>query len=161
MKAIIGIDPGKSGGIAFYVRKAGWIVAPLPFTKDKIDRKVIRSMIHTLNISECAAYIEKAQVFPGQGGVSNFTMGKNYGYLIAILEEINEIKKIEEVSSRVWKKYFSLDKDKKKSVDLAIKSAPYLKDSFVTQRGRLIDGNAEALLIGLYGVHKESENGFF
>lgn len=83
---IIGIDPGKSGGIAVLdVLKDGFQIATpmansMPDTerdcydllKQRVDEHCERSIV---------AVIEKVHAMPKQGVTSMFTFGQNYGFL--------------------------------------------------------------------------------
>lgn len=147
---IIGIDPGKKGGIALIADK-GEIIDVFEMPESIVH---LKSMIHdhpVSHVSNKMCYIEKAQVMPKQGIVGAFTYGVGYGKLLAFLElegiPYKEIRPVE------WKKHFSLIKSSKEdSISVAKKLFPKLPAyTFTTDRGRKKDGNAEALLIAYYG----------
>jgi crossover junction endodeoxyribonuclease RuvC len=96
----IGIDPGKSGGIAFL--KDGELVAanPMPLGADgKVDAKALYRMISRYNPSLCV--LEKVHSMPNQGVKSMFTFGEGYGMVQAVLS-IAEIP-ICYVTPQAWK----------------------------------------------------------
>jgi crossover junction endodeoxyribonuclease RuvC len=149
---IIGIDPGKDGGIAVIDRE-GKLVAlsrmPLD-TEKEIDVCALKLFEDT---HQAFCFIERAFCMPMQSTISTFTCGIGYGKLISALE----LKAIpySEIRAQVWKKHFGLLKqDKIKSVELASNLFPSAKDLFYTPRGRMLDGLAEALLIAEYGRRK-------
>lgn len=75
---VIGIDPGKSGGIAF--RSASGAEAfKMPATERDIFYLLHRNTVEALVESFC--YIEKVHSMPGQGVKSMFTFGMGYGGL--------------------------------------------------------------------------------
>lgn len=80
MKAYIGADPGKSGGIAvIFERCFPPRVYEMPETeKDLWD--IVHDCLHG-NGFEYIAAIEKVSARPGQGVSSMFTFGKGYGAL--------------------------------------------------------------------------------
>lgn len=150
----IGIDPGQKGGIAIIDKgkdKIHLLAMPLLDDKEGLDVLDIKRWIfgmtdqmHLCNYS-CFCYIEKSQAMPQQGVTSMFNYGKGYGELIALLK-ILEIP-FKEIRPRVWKKTLGLERLKSESVKLAEELYPRLSGMFVTKRGRLLDGIAEALLI--------------
>jgi crossover junction endodeoxyribonuclease RuvC len=70
---LIGIDPGLSGGIAFWANEK---MGAFPMPKTERDIADV--------LDGCAprkACIEKVHAFPDQGISSTFKFGKNYGFL--------------------------------------------------------------------------------
>jgi hypothetical protein len=162
-KTYIGIDPGKTGGLAIIPTcppecdpdVQSWEM-PLGVDKD-LDVDMIYRIINGWNNPICI--IEKSQAMPKQGVKGVFNYGVGYGKLIAILE-LSDIP-YQEVQPQKWKKEFSLinkkgasKKDKRHSVRMAEKLFPEVKGQFKTKRGRLKDGMAEALLMAEYGRRK-------
>jgi crossover junction endodeoxyribonuclease RuvC len=145
----IGIDPGKKGGIGIINNNPRLLLeCNIEMPLDSADEIDCIKIFQILNIfvSEVDSFciIEKAQSMPQQGVKSMFNYGRGYGELIAVLK----ILKIpyQEIQSQKWKKEFSLiKKDKKASIAVAEKLFP--EEKFYTERGRAMDGKAEALLI--------------
>lgn len=78
MKAYIGFDPGKSGGIGI-VRDGKGLAYKMPETeRDLWD--LIYDIRH-INDGEVEACIEKVHAMPGQGVTSMFNFGMGYGSL--------------------------------------------------------------------------------
>jgi crossover junction endodeoxyribonuclease RuvC len=101
----IGIDPGLSGGIAAINPSVHAVLAhPMPVLAGAIDTLGLRLLLATFRatapIRFCA--IERAVPMPGQGVVSMFTIGRNYGALLTTLEL--EGVPFEEVMASTWKK---------------------------------------------------------
>lgn len=148
----IGIDPGQKGGIAIIDDDTNKLLSmeiPLSADKKEMSTKEIYDFISNnfIIIDEVFCIIEKAQAMPKQGVTGVFNYGRGYGELIAILK-ILEIP-YQEIQSQKWKKEFSLiKKDKKASVAMAQKLFPH--EVFITERGRLMDGKAEACLMAEY-----------
>ena len=69
----LGIDPGKTGGIAFIGSGEPVAIAMPPTERDIYDAIASRDVEF--------AVIEKVHSMPGQGVASSFTFGANYGFL--------------------------------------------------------------------------------
>lgn len=78
MKAFIGCDPGKSGGIAI-VRNETAIAYNMPATERDLWDLV--SDLVNINDGDVEACIEKVHAMPKQGVTSTFTFGMGYGGL--------------------------------------------------------------------------------
>lgn len=133
---IIGIDPGKSGGIAFFFEQ-GPVVYPMPETMtDTMD------LLLGEDLSRAFAYIEKVHSSPQMGVTSAFTFGQGYGALLMLLT----CKGIpfEQVTPQKWQKAMGcMSKgDKNVTKRRAQELFPGLKVTHAT---------ADALLIGEYG----------
>jgi crossover junction endodeoxyribonuclease RuvC len=142
----IGIDPGKSGAIAV-IEHDGVFIQDMPlFAGKEINARAINNYfvyLFSLFLKEnIVCCLEKSQPMPGQGVTSVFNYGKGYGIILSCLD-MNEIS-YQEVHPRKNKK------TKKDSVEKAIKLFPEQEDKFMTPRGRLLDGRAEALLMAEY-----------
>jgi crossover junction endodeoxyribonuclease RuvC len=94
---IIGIDPGKSGGIAYSVDGVfqAW---PMPRTEHDIAR--LLNDMHFKGETHC--FIEKVHAMPGQGVTSMFTFGRGYGFLRGCLTALKV--PFEEVPPKTWQK---------------------------------------------------------
>ncbi len=155
VKKVIGIDPGLNGGIAFISNLCSInsvIDMPQIADESEIDSREIAMFIKQ-NMPD-VVYIEKAQAMPQQGVVGVFNYGKGYGKIIAACEIIGCAIKF--VRPAIWKKHFSLSRDKIESVALAQQLFPNFE--YETARGRMLDGRAEALLIAKYGLEMETKN---
>lgn len=162
---VIGIDPGLSGGLAFY-NTDKLIVYPTPvhtlkFTKNgkKSTRKEmsldsVRELLAeydgvTFQI-ECA-YLEHVTAMPGQGVTGMFRFGQNFGQWQGILAGLG-IRTVL-VRPQTWKASLGLTRSKSTSLEMARELWPdNAEDSF---RLKKHDGMAEAALIAKYGYEKE------
>lgn len=77
----VGIDSGKSGGIAFVSKEDGHCVMPLPDAYEL--NQLIKNWQADFGIIHC--FLERAHAFPGQGTVSMFSYGEQYGRIQGIL----------------------------------------------------------------------------
>ena len=157
-KTYIGIDPGIKGGIAIIdspdkSKDKNMAFEMILTPEKKIDVNTIYNILEYYRYHDKICIIEKAQAMPKQGVKGVFNYGMGYGKLIAVLELLS-IPYIE-IHPTKWKKEFSLfKKTKADSVATAEKLFPDMKGKFITQKGRLMDGKAESLLMAEYGRRK-------
>lgn len=146
MKYYIGIDPGKNGGIAIYKENDGMMcvnLLVLPFS----DENIIEA-ISKVNPTESCCVLEKVNAMPGQGVVSMFNFGQNFGFIQGVLKSFKI--PYELVPPAKWKKEFSVTSDKNTSIEVAKRLFPGVQ-LFATKRSRKEhDGMAEALLMAEY-----------
>ncbi len=162
---VIGIDPGLSGGLAFYsTEKLIGFPTPvdtLKFIKNgkKKTRKEM-SLDRTREILigydgvdfqiECA-YLEHVTAMPGQGVTGMFRFGQNFGQWQGILAGFG-IRTVL-VRPQTWKASLGLTRSKSTSLEMAREIWPEnAEESF---RLKKHDGMAEAALIAKYGYEKE------
>ncbi len=156
MTAVFGIDPGFSGGIAYY-NGVSLMVYTIPINIVEFVKKGKIKKRKEINIEELCeifvrhkadcAYLEQVTAMPGQGVTGMFRFGEGYGILRGVLAA-SGIKTIL-VRPQVWKKHYMLTRDKKDSLEKARELFPYNTESF-----RLLkhDGLAESSLIAKYGL---------
>jgi len=146
----MGIDPGQKGAIAFINLNTNNIgIFDMPLLPDKKGIDVNQFYYNIDGNSSVFIVLEKAQAMPKQGVTGVFNYGVGYGKLLAAIEILGL--PYCEVRPQMWKKEFSLKRDKKQSVNMAGKLFPQIKDQLITPRGALKDGRAEALLLAEYG----------
>jgi crossover junction endodeoxyribonuclease RuvC len=147
MKSLyIGIDPGKSGGIAVIDADSGerW-------TKPYSDDELVKTCFYAV-VYDCICCLEKVGAMPGQGVTSMFNFGKSYGYIKGVLEAFGI--PYQEITPQKWKKEFGLNSDKAASVEVCKRLFPDV-DLLATPRCKKAhDGMAEALLMAEYARRK-------
>ena len=168
-RVIIGIDPGLNGAIGLIEiiddTLTRYDVYDIPTIKVEKSKKIknmvdldaldllIEQCVNKYNLSLCItryeAWIEDVHAMPMQGVTSMFSMGRTLGNLEMVIS-CNHIP-IHWVSPQKWKKevIFGAGSDKLISVSKAQELFPLCK--FETERGRKLDGRAEAMLIAEYG----------
>lgn len=145
MSAYIGIDPGKSGGIAV-IYPDEVCVYPTPVSgKEYLEQDMAR-LIPARNGVKAA--IERQQAMPRQGGTSMFSIGLGYGLWRGMLAALMVPYVV--VGPKDWRKAVGLAGDKADAVALAQRMFPSVADQLVGPQGGLRDGLAEALLIAEY-----------
>jgi len=148
-KIIIGIDPGKSGGIAWIDETGRACVEKMPDTLadlwELIDNIAIGCTYY--NRSACnKAYLEQVSSSPGMGVVSAFTFGNGFGHLEMALTAAGI--PFERVRPQIWQKAMGCmtKGDKNVSKRKAQELFPNIKVTHAT---------ADALLIAKYGHTKD------
>lgn len=154
---LIGIDPGKTGGIATLQILDGKVSLTLGDTpvikgakasKDEYDVLAMAQILKRNQNANPHVFIEKVGAMPGQGVTSMFSFGKGFGLWLGMLGALDLPYTL--VTPQRWKKTMLSDMtdDKAASRIRAMQLFPFAADSF-----RLVkDHNkAEAALIAEYG----------
>ena len=153
---IIGIDPGISGSICFFLDGIIQDVVEMPtMTEGKKNKKQVNGSQIFNEISERITRIDKKDVkvvieqvsaMPGQGVTSMFNFGQSFGILKGICSAMHL--PVYYVRPARWKKYFNLiNAEKDASRTRAIEIFPY----FSAQLSKKKDINkADAILIASF-----------
>jgi hypothetical protein len=146
---IIGIDPGKSGGIAWIDETGRACVEKMPDTLKDLWELIEKDILHATgnlyfgnSTRNCKAYLEQISSSPQMGVVSAFTFGNGYGHLEMALTAAGI--SFERVTPQKWQKAMGcLTKgDKNVSKRKAQELFPHLK---------ITHAIADACLIAEYG----------
>ena len=156
----IGIDPGKTGAIAFVGEKV--VVEDLPLDKERqINSSKLYNNIYQYYCSMEepieAIILENIHASPAMGVTSSFSFGQTFGRIEGALSMFENLPIIK-VAPATWKATLALNNSawskaekKKRSVQKAEEIFPELKDFLYGTRGGIKDGRAEALLLAEYG----------
>ena len=150
----IGIDPGKDGALAVIVSDKYKNIKSVhihTFSEAKYNY-VLRQLTYNLNPSETKCCLEKVGARPGQGVVSMFNFGQNFGYTQGLLTAYDI--PFELVTPQKWKREFSVTKDKNTSISVARKLFPGVNLKRTDRCIKDHDGMAEALLMAEYARRK-------
>lgn len=142
---VAGIDPGFGGGIAFLIEDQV-VCFDMPTMAGLLDVAALARLFlaHPCRLAVC----ERAASMPKQGIASTFKFGMAFGAALAVPCCLQV--PLQLVAARIWKKHFSLKKDKEEARALAIRLWPGNR-----QFERKKDHNrAEAALIARYGRDK-------
>jgi len=139
-KLYIGIDPGKSGAIAF-IPEFGepWYIKCDGTYHDQAE--AVRDAVEELGVFNPFAFIEKVHAMPGQGVTSMFNFGKSAGALEMLLCALKI--PFEHVTPQKWQKALGCQTKGDKNVSKA-KAQQLFPDL------KVIHANADALLIAEY-----------
>lgn len=140
---IIGIDPGKKGGIA-YISESRYSAFPMPPT----TKQVAKLLENLIGEREAIVCIEQVQVMGRVfGAKAALSYGQGYGELIGILTVLGAT--IHEVRPSVWKRALNISADKNSSILLCERLFPLL-DLMPGKCRTPQDGLAESMLLCHY-----------
>ncbi len=152
---IIGVDPGKSGGIAFIRPPEGACAINMPDTIKDIWEEfnyltgAINRVRKELNEDRCFAYLEKVWSQPGDGGRQAFAFGQNYGYIEMALTAA-EIP-YEYITPTKWQKEFGLTRTNKSETKTQKKNRHKAAAQRLFPQVKVTHAISDALLIAEYG----------
>lgn len=145
----IGIDPGKSGAIAFIPDKKNFIYDEIKVFDFSDNNGFL--FLKEISLLKRFAVLEKVNAMPGQGVSSTFKFGTNFGTWIGRLE-MAEIS-FDYITPRKWQKeiYDSMPTKGVDKKELSLDRARRLFPEMVNQIKRKKDhGRSDALLIAEY-----------
>ena len=161
---IVGIDPGLSGGIAYYTPdkllayRTPTVAVPYvkkgkKKTRNDMDLNHIYEEMRVSDITH--VFLEKVSAMPGQGVTGMFRFGQNLGQWQGMLAGLGL--EYTMVTPQVWKRQAGLIKATKgQSVDLARSLWPNNAEDFKYKTAD--EGRAEAALIARYGWMQLNED---
>ena len=169
---IAGIEPGTNGAIADLDSESPDSVALLDlknasvhwiyeWLEDKIPihPPITKGTIKSLHRYQNNIWVEDVHSMYGMSAKSNFGFGRNLGKVLTIAELIVDKKPLM-VTPKIWQKYIGVTvKGKAIKKEVAkIAQGLYPDAELYGQRGGLLDGRADALMIAHYGLkHMEEE----
>jgi len=142
IETIIGIDPGKLGGIAILWNNGDYDAVKMPDTERDTYDAIMRAKRLSDRPSNVFAYIEDVHAMPKQGVSSTFKFGRGLGLLRGFL--IASGIPFERVSPMRWQKYLGCLTKGDKNVTKA-KAQELFPDLKITH------AIADSLLIAEYG----------
>lgn len=153
----IGVDPGKTGGIAFLSESDGIILTPMPVNDDGIDVVKLTSLLRGYAPDTRVAFLEHVSGAPvqgrNQGTWSMFNFGHNFGIVRGVLAGVGIDTVL--VRPQTWMKatHFKFQgSDTKERSRAAFKSIFPGVNALATERSRVEhEGMIEAALIADYG----------
>lgn len=98
---IIGIDPGKSGGLAMLVGNHWHAVEKMPDNPVDLGELLESWLPHSLRDEPTRVFMEKLSSYPQQA-VTNFKLGRNIGCILGVLATKGI--GVEQVAPSVWMK---------------------------------------------------------
>ena len=163
---IIGIDPGISGAICFFLNGEVIDIIDMPSMADgKKNKRQINSQqvfneiserIKNFSKKEIIVVIEQVSAMPGQGVTSMFNFGQSFGVLKGICSAMQLSMYF--VRPAKWKKYYGLIKtEKDSSRTKVIEIFPYISSKLSKKK----DSNkADAVLIANFfnNTYQKADN---
>lgn len=143
---IIGIDPGKSGGITVIdVREERTTSQKCP-SSPKEMATVFSKAIENSPPRDVVVYLEKVWAFPSDAKKTAFIFGQNYGQWEGIISSHNIA--IKYVTPKEWMKFYEIPKLSKKD------RKNYIKDlaKEMCEDLKVTLSNSDSILIAFYGL---------
>jgi crossover junction endodeoxyribonuclease RuvC len=151
----IGIDPGKTGGVACVNEKWEVQATPMPMAGDDIRVTALLSFIQFFNRpnTAVAVCIEKVHAMPGQGVSSMFNFGKGFGMVLGALQAY--CIPVSLVAPPAWKKAVlaGLPHDKEGAVAYVTRRYPGF-NLVLPKCRKPHDGMADAVCIAEYALRQ-------
>tara|TARA_Y100000310_G_scaffold82426_1_gene79049 strand:- start:771 stop:1253 length:483 start_codon:yes stop_codon:yes gene_type:complete len=145
-KKCIGIDPGKSGGLAVLTDKTVKVY-PCPSTVEDMAT-LIGICLNSVAPYRTKVFVEKVWAFPTDGRAGSFTFGCNYGQWQGILSA-HELEPVF-VTPKTWQTHFAIKKGLPKTQRKNMLKQ-MAKDKYPETKGITLK-TADALLIAVYGL---------
>jgi len=158
---VVGIDLGLNGAIAYIDDDGGYRTFNMPCyavrrgrkTQRKIDKRGLFEILKGIKTDKIVCFIEKQRPFPKQGIVSAFHLGEQQGLVEGILLALGI--SYESIYPQQWQKEFSIIRSKNtKFASYEKASSLFPNAKLKTERGKILDGRCDALLIAEYGRRK-------
>lgn len=154
MRGIIGIDPGRTGAIAWMQEGKLMRVEDLPQIelvisgkkRSKQNPSQIRDWLADPTSPYTPVYLEEVHAMPKEGAVGAFSFGRGFGQIEGILAALQIPYVL--VKPAKWKLAMGVPADKGQARARAIREFPAMAHLFARVKD---DGRAEAALIALYG----------
>lgn len=142
---ILAVDPGITGGLAFYFTAAPNMIAAedIPTAGDMVDGASLGRRIRLM--APDVAVIERVSAMPKQGVSSTFRFGQAYGIAIGVISGLSI--PLHYVTPGKWKRHFALGADKEESRARALQLFPERSEAFSRKKDH---GRAEAALLARY-----------
>ncbi|WP_207479525.1 RuvC family protein [Arenibaculum pallidiluteum] len=157
----IGIDPGLSGAVAFFLPTDELRVFDLPLVamsggkkgRNEVDPVALRRLIAEHVTGPAEAFLEQVGAMPNQGAVSMFRFGMTYGQIRGLLAGL--LVPVTRPTPAEWKRALRVPADKKQAIGRATELLPAHADQWAIRRGHCnleqAAGRAEAALLALWG----------
>lgn len=149
----IGVDPGKSGGIAIISEVSVEAITPMIIAGRELDLTATAEWLDfELSDMHAICYVEKVSAMPKQGVTSMFNFGFSTGALHGIIATLGIPRYL--VTPQAWKKLVlsNTKKDKEAAIDYCRRSYPDVSLLATEKSRKPHSGMADALCIARYAL---------
>lgn len=145
---IVGVDVGKTGGLAVLSSNGVYQAIPMPLIGKDIDGRAIMAWLAVSKPD--LVVVEEVSAMPGQGVNSMFTFGKGFGMILGILEAKGYAYRL--VRPQAWKKRVlsGTAKDKDAAIAFVHRAYPQI-DLTPGAKRKPHDGIADAVCLAEWG----------
>jgi len=149
----IGLDPGKTGGIAALYPGLTPVAQPMPVIGKELDLGAVVKWLYPAGGNSIDfAVVERQQAMPKQGVASTFQTGYGFGVLVGLLYACNTPFQI--VSAKEWQKTFGITGArgdvKTQAAQIAQRLFPEVELRATARCRKPHEGIVDALLIAEY-----------
>lgn len=157
MKKFIGIDPGKSGGIAVYCEETdiGTISAHKCPENEGDMYALVEIMASGGDLKDVYTILEHVWAFPTDSSKTAFTFGRNFGSWITILEILGI--NYDLAGPRKWQSHFKTPKLVKKERKRWLKELAQDYVNTTEEPFRVTFNTSDAIMIAVYNFEKSIE----
>lgn len=152
---VVGIDPGKQGGIVSITNGKISTIDDMPKTPDELwDHFLYLGFPHQLEGIKSYVFIEQVHSMPTDGVRAAFTFGYNTGQLHLCVNRL--CNGFTSVLPSKWMDHFNLKRDKEKETKYSFKKRIVMvakKCTTIQKAAQITLKTADAYLIALYGYH--------
>lgn len=142
----IGIDPGAKGAFAL-IDGYNNSISVYPFTEEEFIFRM-----EYIHFAKCTCALEHVGAMPGQGVVSMFNFGQNFGFIQGVLKAYSI--PYELVRPAKWKKEFGITSDKNTSIEVCKRLFPNVNLKRTERCRKDDDGIAESILLAEWARRK-------
>lgn len=149
---IIGIDPGKAGGVAGLLRGGADFAVPTPILGGEVYARALLGLLDTIDEEVELVVIEKVSAMRGWGSSSSFKFGTGYGMLRGAIE--GQGYPVRLVAPQTWQKRVlgGTAKSRTKDASIAFVQRAYPDIDLIPGKCRTPqDGLADAVCLAEWG----------
>jgi crossover junction endodeoxyribonuclease RuvC len=161
---IVGIDPGKNGGIVSLTNGKITTIVSMPANIDELWRHFLYlGFPNMLKKEDTHVWIEQVHSMPTDGHVGAFSFGHHLGILDTILDRL--CFNVNRARPSTWMLYFGLRRqDKESKYDYKKRICDFARRKANSRKSAITLKTCDAFLIALYGYNqmralKKSEGG--
>lgn len=149
---VIGIDPGRKGGVAVLAEDRIIELCELPWGGKELNARELFVMLAKYSPADPFVYLENVHAMPGQGVVSMFNFGMSFGMIKGIVAALGYPMYLP--APQTWKAVILKDTDKSKqaAMDYCVRRFPGA--DLKAGRRTYHDGICDAICIACYGLDK-------
>jgi len=154
---IIGIDPGKNGGITTIYGDNVVDISKMPSSPELFYQHLIFLGLPRAYSGKLTILIEDVHSMPSDSSKGAFTFGRGLGQLEGVIAAMGLVDSLKRVSPMKWMNYFKLKRDKATETKTQYKNRIKQLAS-IKSKTKLTLATCDSYLIALYGTKVEESN---
>jgi len=154
---IIGIDPGKSGGITTLYNGKIIDISKMPINPDEFYKHLLFLGLPRMYRGKLSVYIEDVHSMPTDGSKQAFTFGRGLGQIEGVIAAMGLTEALKRISPMKWMNYFDLRRNKEGETKVEYKNR--IKEfAMLKSNTKLTLATCDSYLISLYAHEAEVSN---